>query len=57
MSTSKKIANSIEATRGRVKKAVGRATGNRRLEAEGRAEQVKGNLKQSGAKIKDAFKN
>ncbi|MFD3701913.1 CsbD family protein [Nocardia sp. NPDC058658] len=57
MSTSKKIANSVEATKGRVKKVIGRATGNRRLEAEGRVEQVKGNLKQSGAKIKDAFKN
>ncbi|WP_181698909.1 CsbD family protein [Nocardia sp. GTS18] len=57
MSTSKKIANSVEATKGRMKKVIGRATGNRRLEAQGRAEQVKGNLKQSGAKIRDAFKN
>ncbi|MFE5475698.1 MULTISPECIES: CsbD family protein [unclassified Nocardia] len=54
---SKKIANSVEATKGRVKKVFGRATGNRSLEAEGRAEQIKGNLKQSAAKIKDAFKN
>ncbi|MFD3746589.1 CsbD family protein [Nocardia sp. NPDC058633] len=54
---SKKLAYSTEATKGRVKKVLGRATGNRRLEAEGRAEQVKGNLKLSAAKVKDAFKN
>lgn len=57
MSISKKLANSAEATKGRMKKVIGRATGNRRLEVEGRAEQVKGNLKQSGEKIKDAFRN
>ncbi|MEV0062201.1 CsbD family protein [Nocardia sp. NPDC050718] len=53
----KKIANSVEANRGRIKKVFGRATGNRSLEAEGRIEQAKGNLKQSAAKIKDAFRN
>lgn len=56
MSISKKIANSAEATKGRIKKTFGRATHNRTLEAEGRADQAKGNLKQSAAKIKDAFK-
>jgi len=29
----------------------------RRLEAEGRGDQTKGNLKQAGAKVKDAFKH
>ncbi|MFE9789998.1 CsbD family protein [Nocardia salmonicida] len=57
MSTSKKIANSFVANKGRMKKVVGRAIGNPRLEAEGRAEQIRGNLKQAGAKIKDAFKS
>ncbi|MFJ2668255.1 CsbD family protein [Nocardia fluminea] len=57
MNMSKKIANSVQATKGRMKKSFGRATGNRSLEAEGRVEQAKGNLKQSAAKIKDAFKN
>ncbi|MGW6426582.1 CsbD family protein [Nocardia sp. NPDC055053] len=56
MSISKKIAHSAEATKGRMKRVFGRATHNRSLEAEGWADQVKGNLKQSGAKIKDAFK-
>lgn len=56
MIISKKIAYSAEATKGRIKKAFGRATHNRTLEAEGRADQAKGNLKLSAAKIKDAFK-
>ena len=57
MSIAKKIAHKAEAVKGGAKKIVGRVTGNRRLQAEGRADQVKGNLKQAGAKIKDAFKH
>ncbi|MFC8381873.1 CsbD family protein [Nocardia sp. NPDC056952] len=56
MSISKKIAHSAEATKGRMKKVFGRVSRNRTLEIEGRAGQAKGNLKQSGAKVKDAFK-
>jgi hypothetical protein len=36
--------------------AVGRLTGSRRLRAEGRRDRVKGNMKQAGAKVKDAVK-
>ena len=36
---------------------VGRLTGSRRLRTEGRADQAKGNLKQAGAKVKDAVKH
>lgn len=57
MSISKKIAHQVEAVKGSAKKAVGRVTGSRRLQAEGRGDQVKGNIKQAGAKIKDAFKH
>ena len=57
MSVGKKFAHKVEAARGSVKKVVGRATGNTRLRAEGRAGQVKGNTKQAGDKIKDAFKH
>jgi len=32
------------------------ATGNRRLQRDGRADQVKGDLKQAGEKIKDAMR-
>ena len=33
------------------------ATGDRDLQAEGQADQAKGNLKQAGEKIEDAFKS
>jgi uncharacterized protein YjbJ (UPF0337 family) len=57
MSITKKIAHKAEAVKGSMKKAAGRATGNRRLRAEGRGDQVKGNTKQAGAKMKDAFRH
>ncbi|MFF3245867.1 CsbD family protein [Streptomyces sp. NPDC002870] len=57
MSIAKKFAHQGEAVKGSAKKAVGRVTGNRRLQAEGRGDQLKGNIKQAGAKIKDAFKH
>jgi len=52
----KKLAHQAEAVKGRAKKAVGRATGSSRLKAEGRGDQVKGDTKMAGAKVKDAFK-
>ena len=54
MSIAKKAAHKAEAVKGSAKKTVGRATGNGRLQAEGRGDQVRGNTKQAGAKIKDA---
>jgi uncharacterized protein YjbJ (UPF0337 family) len=57
MSIAKKVAHKAEAVKGGAKKTVGRTTGNGRLQAEGRGDQVKGNTKQAGAKIKDAFKH
>ncbi|MFF2411287.1 CsbD family protein [Streptomyces sp. NPDC058092] len=56
MSIAKKIAHKAEAVKGSSKKAAGRGTGSR-LQAEGRGDQIKGNIKQAGAKIKDAFKH
>jgi CsbD-like len=38
----------------RSKRMAGRVTGSRSLRAEGRADQATGNIKQAGAKIKDA---
>jgi uncharacterized protein YjbJ (UPF0337 family) len=52
----KKLAHKAEAVKGSVKRSVGRLTGNRRLRAEGRGDRVKGNMKQAGAKVKDAVK-
>ncbi|MFE6054907.1 CsbD family protein [Kitasatospora sp. NPDC056446] len=57
MGIGKKAAHKAEAVKGGVKKNVGRATGDRVLEAEGRGDQIKGNLKQAGTKVKDAFKH
>ena len=43
--------------KGKVKEGVGDATDDRDLQAEGQADQAKGNLKQAGEKIKDAFRS
>jgi uncharacterized protein YjbJ (UPF0337 family) len=57
MSLAKKIAHKAEVVKGRAKKTVGRLTGNRRLQAQGRRDQFKGNAKQTGTKVKDAFRH
>ena len=41
---------------GAMKEATGKATGNQRLAAKGRREQIKGDVKKSGKKLKDAAK-
>ncbi len=57
MSVAKKFGHHTEAAKGTTKKVAGRATGNDRLKAEGRGDQIKGNMKLAGAKMKDAFKH
>ena len=56
MSMARKLAHKAEAVKGSIKRSAGRLTGNRRLRAEGRRDRVKGNMKQAGAKVKDAVK-
>ena len=56
MSGIDKMKNKAEELGGKGKEAVGSATDNRDLEAEGKADQVSGNLKQAGEKVKDVFK-
>jgi uncharacterized protein YjbJ (UPF0337 family) len=56
MSTEDKVKNTAETAKGKTKEGVGRVTGNESLEAEGRADQAKGDLKQASEKIKDVFK-
>jgi uncharacterized protein YjbJ (UPF0337 family) len=56
VSTADKANNKAEQVKGKVKETTGRAVGNERLEAEGVADQTKGNLKQAGEKVKDAGK-
>jgi len=51
-----KTRNTAQKAKGQIKEAAGRATGDRRLEAEGRADKKSANLKQATEKIKDAFR-
>lgn len=57
MSTKDKISNKTEELRGKVKEGVGDATDDRSLERQGKNDQAKGNLKQAGEKVKDAFRS
>jgi uncharacterized protein YjbJ (UPF0337 family) len=52
-----KIDNKSEEWGGKAKEGLGKATDDEQLEAEGKGDQVKGNLKQAGEKIKDAFRD
>lgn len=52
-----KARNAADKVAGHGKEAVGKITDNEDLEAEGRADQAKADLKQAGEKAKDAFKN
>ncbi len=56
MGTEDKIDNKGEDLGGKLKEGVGRATGDEELEAQGRGDQAKSDLKQAGEKLKDAFK-
>jgi uncharacterized protein YjbJ (UPF0337 family) len=56
MSGQDKAKNKAEEVTGKVKEEFGEATDNTDLEAEGKADQAKADLKQAGEKIKDAFK-
>ncbi|GAA2746612.1 MULTISPECIES: CsbD family protein [Kitasatospora] len=56
MSTKKKMEHTAETAKGKVKEATGKAVGNERLVAKGKAEQMKGDVAQAGQKLKDAAK-
>lgn len=56
MSAVDKAKNKAEELAGKTKEKIGQATGDRDTEAEGRTDNAKGNLKQAGEKVKDAFK-
>lgn len=56
MATEDKAAHKATEVKGRIKEGVGEATDDQELQAEGQTDQAKGNLKQAGDKIKDAFK-
>jgi uncharacterized protein YjbJ (UPF0337 family) len=56
MTFADKFSNKARELRGRVKRNTGEVTGDRRLQAEGRTDEVKSNLRQAGEKVKDAFR-
>jgi len=51
-----KISNAAEEAKGKGKEALGDATDDDRMKAEGHADQASANMKQAGEKVKDAFK-
>lgn len=57
MSTEDKFDAKADEVKGKVKETTGHVTNDEDLEAEGKGEQVKGNLKQGIEKVKDAFKD
>jgi uncharacterized protein YjbJ (UPF0337 family) len=56
VSAADKAKDKAQAAKGKIKKGTGKALNDPYLEGEGKADQVKGNLKQAGEKVKDAFK-
>ena len=57
MSGTDKVKNKIEDVGGKAKEAVGRVSGDRSTENEGRRDQAKSSLKDAGEKVKDAAKS
>ncbi|MDX6300261.1 MAG: hypothetical protein QOF53_1475 [Nocardioidaceae bacterium] len=57
MGNDDKMANKGEGMLGKAKETLGDATDNRDLQAEGKNDQTKADIKQAGEKVKDAFKD
>jgi uncharacterized protein YjbJ (UPF0337 family) len=51
-----KAKNTAQRLKGKVEEVAGKVSGDETLETKGKADQLKGNLKQAGEKVKDAFK-
>ncbi len=56
MGNEEKADAKTDKTRGKVKEAAGKATGDDALKNQGKRDQSKSDLKQAGEKAKDAFK-
>lgn len=56
MGADDKIENAAQDVTGKAKEAVGKATDNERLEAEGNADQAAASVKKVGEDVKDAFR-
>jgi uncharacterized protein YjbJ (UPF0337 family) len=56
MAADDKIDNKTDQLKGKAKETVGKATDDDELEAKGKKDQTKGDVKQAGEKLKDAVK-
>ncbi len=56
LSIKNKIKNEVRQLIGKVKAKIGKVTGNRRLQVQGKSQQARANLKQIAEKAKDVFK-
>ena len=56
MSTAKKARNTVDRLTGQAKEKIGDATGNARLRNEGKTDQVKARVRQTGERLKDAVR-
>lgn len=56
MATENKIANAVDDLAGKAKEAVGKASGDPEIEAEGQRDQAKSSVKKAGENIKDAVR-
>jgi uncharacterized protein YjbJ (UPF0337 family) len=57
MGAEDKASNKIEDLGGKAKEGLGKVTGDKDTENEGKTDQAKSSLKDAGEKIKDAFKS
>lgn len=56
MSASDKISNKVDDLGGKAKEGLGKVSGDKDTENEGKFDQAKSSLKDAGEKVKDAFK-
>jgi uncharacterized protein YjbJ (UPF0337 family) len=56
MGADDKASNKIEDLGGKAKEGLGKVTGDKDTQNEGKADQAKSSLKDAGEKVKDAFK-
>ncbi|TXR99708.1 CsbD family protein [Streptomyces sp. col6] len=57
MSGDEKAQAKVEQAKGKIKEVAGSAVGNEHLRADGQADQVKGDARETKEKTKDAFKH
>lgn len=55
MSATDKVKNAMQDAEGKVKEGLGKVTGDRSTENEGKGDQAKSDIKDAGENVKDAF--